>query len=406
MTQAENTKIKAFTRKMRDEGADGFAAGPWDTEELPESIHQRQQSRWGLQSARLRRRQRRVFTDRLLTWAAITALITLTVGIVGTWLSYQPNPGAFVTRPNSLNKTTLERFETRLQLVEERLSTILEPYVSKLNDLDSRLKETSGELSARIRILETAGTLTETENTYEARLQLLETQLSNTMARLDEISLMLAALNDSRPGPPGETRFSEPAAQEYDRFAATSPTADVPDTAWPGSPEPGWDAPAQGNPFMPAPSRVDGLAQKTTSVAQMRPHAEVPAEVPAGQTASAEQIAQPPAPLSTLPVDRPEAAPPAPAPAAAPQPAAEPAPVRTGDWVINIASYINEKTAQRKLAEMQKRGVDVELVSAEVNGRTVYRARVFGFATRQAAMAQAGVIREKLGLKETWIAKR
>jgi hypothetical protein len=91
----------------------------------------------------------------------------------------------------------------------------------------------------------------------------------------------------------------------------------------------------------------------------------------------------------------------------APEAAGEaPATKATGNWVINIASYTNENIARRKLADMQQQAIDVELVTAEVNGKTVYRARVFGFETRQAARAQAAVIKQKLGLKETWIARR
>ncbi|MFV1972850.1 MAG: SPOR domain-containing protein [Thiohalobacterales bacterium] len=82
-----------------------------------------------------------------------------------------------------------------------------------------------------------------------------------------------------------------------------------------------------------------------------------------------------------------------------------PEPVK-GNWVINIASYANENIARRKLAQMQQQGVDVELVTAEVNGKTIYRARVFGFASRREASAASTEIKSKLGLEEIWITKR
>ncbi len=82
-----------------------------------------------------------------------------------------------------------------------------------------------------------------------------------------------------------------------------------------------------------------------------------------------------------------------------------PEPVK-GNWVINIASYANENIARRKLAQMQQQGVDVELVTAEVNGKAIYRARVFGFASRREASAASTEIKSKLGIEEIWITKR
>ena len=98
-------------------------------------------------------------------------------------------------------------------------------------------------------------------------------------------------------------------------------------------------------------------------------------------------------------------------PATAPEPAApvaagKAAGTANGNWVINVASYTNEKIARRKLAQMRQQGVDVELVTAEVNGKTIYRARVFGFTSRRDAETHAVGIRAKLGIKETWITKR
>ncbi|UCC56948.1 MAG: SPOR domain-containing protein [Gammaproteobacteria bacterium] len=98
---------------------------------------------------------------------------------------------------------------------------------------------------------------------------------------------------------------------------------------------------------------------------------------------------------------------PAPAPEAKPEPAAPVAAgTANGNWVINVASYTNERIARRKLAQMQQQGIDVELVTAEVKGKTIYRARVFGFASRRDAESHAVGIRKKLGIEETWITRR
>jgi hypothetical protein len=82
-----------------------------------------------------------------------------------------------------------------------------------------------------------------------------------------------------------------------------------------------------------------------------------------------------------------------------------PAP-RNGSWVINLASYTNHRIARDKLAEFVAAGVPAEQVEAQVHGATVYRLRVAGFASYRTASAEAESIRARLGLQDTWIARR
>ena len=90
-----------------------------------------------------------------------------------------------------------------------------------------------------------------------------------------------------------------------------------------------------------------------------------------------------------------------------PVPAAPVAPPpRQGDWVINLASYTNATYAARKQNEFADAGVAVEQVEATVHGKTIYRLRVAGFTTSLAARQEAGNIRAKLGLQDTWVARR
>jgi len=76
---------------------------------------------------------------------------------------------------------------------------------------------------------------------------------------------------------------------------------------------------------------------------------------------------------------------------------------RQGKWAINLASYVNEKTAARNMGSFQKKGVAAEMVSATVNGRTIYRVRIAGFDTMAAAKAMAPTVKRQLDLEETWI---
>ena len=103
----------------------------------------------------------------------------------------------------------------------------------------------------------------------------------------------------------------------------------------------------------------------------------------------------------------PAAAPPAPVrQPVEPAPAAPVAPPREGDWVINLASYVNAAYATRKQAEFADEGVPVEQVEATVNGKTIYRLCVPGFTTSRAAKQEAGNIQTRLGLQDTWVARR
>jgi len=98
------------------------------------------------------------------------------------------------------------------------------------------------------------------------------------------------------------------------------------------------------------------------------------------------------------------------APAVAVQEAAEdttpPAPPAAAGWVVNLASYANEKTADRTLEEFRQQGVVAESITVTVRGKPMHRLRVTGFGTRQAAEARADALREQLGLDGIWVTKR
>jgi cell division protein ZapA (FtsZ GTPase activity inhibitor) len=77
---------------------------------------------------------------------------------------------------------------------------------------------------------------------------------------------------------------------------------------------------------------------------------------------------------------------------------------REGKWAINLASYLSEKTAARKMASFQKKGVTTEMVATQVQGRTIYRVRLARFFdTLEAARSEAPAVEAQLGLKETWV---
>jgi cell division septation protein DedD len=92
------------------------------------------------------------------------------------------------------------------------------------------------------------------------------------------------------------------------------------------------------------------------------------------------------------------------APAAAVEPAA--ATVKTGDWVVNLASYTRESTASRMLTRFRDKGVDVELVTVMINDKPMHRLRVTGFTSSREAKARIGPLEQQLGLDGVWISRK
>ena len=76
---------------------------------------------------------------------------------------------------------------------------------------------------------------------------------------------------------------------------------------------------------------------------------------------------------------------------------------RDGDWVINIASYLGEKIAARKLAYFRRQGIAAEQEVATVRGKTIYRVQVAGFDSLAAARSSARTIGDQLGIEDLWV---
>jgi hypothetical protein len=79
-----------------------------------------------------------------------------------------------------------------------------------------------------------------------------------------------------------------------------------------------------------------------------------------------------------------------------------------GPWVINLASLPHKADAERFVADAESKGVVAGLYQVTVRGKNYWRVHVHvpGFATVAEAKAKASLIKEKLGLKDTWVSKR
>ena len=77
-----------------------------------------------------------------------------------------------------------------------------------------------------------------------------------------------------------------------------------------------------------------------------------------------------------------------------------------GPWVINLASLPHKVDAERFMKRAQSRGIAAKLYQVTVKGTDYWRVQVSGFSTAAEAKSEASLIKEKLGLKDAWVAKQ
>ncbi len=78
----------------------------------------------------------------------------------------------------------------------------------------------------------------------------------------------------------------------------------------------------------------------------------------------------------------------------------------TGNWVVNLASYNRESTAQRMLRTFRDKGVAAELVKVTVNDRPMIRIRTTGYENYREASDWVALLEERLELDGAWVSKR
>lgn len=78
----------------------------------------------------------------------------------------------------------------------------------------------------------------------------------------------------------------------------------------------------------------------------------------------------------------------------------------SGSWAVNIASLPQKEKAVFFVEMAQSKGIDAEFSQVTVKGKEYWRIYVSGFATAAEARTKADQIKEKLDLKDVWVAKR
>jgi len=77
----------------------------------------------------------------------------------------------------------------------------------------------------------------------------------------------------------------------------------------------------------------------------------------------------------------------------------------TTGWVVNLASVDSQYSAEKALKRYKKQGIPAEMYATVLKGKTWYRLRIGGFASKQEAIAQKKYLAVKHGIKDAWIQK-
>jgi SPOR domain len=326
------------------------------------------------------------------------------------------DPGAARPRDSDIPQAQFDAssYEARLTTLENRLEQDYAPYHAELRDMENRMGQGYASHEARLREIE--GRLMQIQIPYEQRLQALEQRLIYASARLDHLSAEMESLIDKN-----TTIIEASAALQADPPAAlpVAMSRDVPAdnvaSQWLQPPSSmGNDATTDTYPGDPATSAPWSASNEAARAAGSPAPTAIGHDMPPTAVSASVMTKDPEAGGSITP-------PPQTVIAQAEMPQTHARPVETareghqespprqtgtGDWVINLASYASESIAGRKLADFGRKGVTAEQSVASVNGKTIYRLRITGFDSRQAATVRAESIRQQLGLKETWITRQ
>ena len=74
-------------------------------------------------------------------------------------------------------------------------------------------------------------------------------------------------------------------------------------------------------------------------------------------------------------------------------------------WVVNLASVDSQYAADKALKRYNKQGIPAEISPTVLKGKTWYRLRIGGFASKQEAIAQKEYLAVKHGSKDAWVQK-
>ena len=93
-------------------------------------------------------------------------------------------------------------------------------------------------------------------------------------------------------------------------------------------------------------------------------------------------------------------------PKPAPKPAAPAAASGSGSWFVNFSSYSQRSTAEEWRQKLSPSRGQVAITQFETGGKTLYRLRVVGLASRESAQAVAAELARDWGIEKPWVGKQ
>jgi hypothetical protein len=379
----DTEKLREFELRMHYEGTAAFAAGPspWESWDDAGTLGTWQRLEDQPQHP-VRQPHRRSVGQRLLGGLTRLLMLTLLVGIGGVYLSTATREPLQVSgiRPAPI-------------VVARTTATAMQPAATLVSELEALPAPAAGN-SPRPAI---AAAVTPAMPAAEpdTRLPKQATTTSGQEESTTELATLPAVTAPSWPAqnPFAGTTLSD---QEQELQEVAAPAADSTATqsldTLPAAAAPSW--PEQ-EPLASAPiAAQQELPPETATPVAADPVPDDPEAVPALQTAKLEGPA--------LTATGAAKASPALEAASAPAPHSKP----EGQWVVNLASYTRESTAQRMLEVFRDKGVEAEIISITVNDKPMVRIRTTGYRSASEARDWVALLEERLDLDGVWISKR
>jgi len=74
-----------------------------------------------------------------------------------------------------------------------------------------------------------------------------------------------------------------------------------------------------------------------------------------------------------------------------------------GRWFVNLTSHSNARSAKQQVQQMKKLGITAESRQVVVKGRTYFRVRIAGFASKAKSVAFKSMLAKKYHITDSWV---
>ena len=91
--------------------------------------------------------------------------------------------------------------------------------------------------------------------------------------------------------------------------------------------------------------------------------------------------------------------------AAAPSTTANPAPAPAGSWFVNIQTFSNRSDATQLADTLSGSSESMTVQAVMINGKTLYRVRAAGYASKEEATAAGNALVSEFGISKPWIGR-